>query len=160
MRQKVKIKKVGCPSILSCLEGGDYVSKRAWRINFVKSFSLPYSPPINGHASVTYKEIALSPYQIGYSGLQNQIIYRYMHQRAVRLFMLSAPPMSYSSYAEGLVIRGVIRRGDRKGATFWPTMAHKSWRGGKEGTKSLGFRDLECRRSRTEHSSNSPDMIR
>lgn len=110
MRQKVKIKKVGCLSIFSCLEGSDYVSKRAWRINFVKCVSLSYSPSTNCHASVTYKKIALSPYQIGYSDLQNQIIYRYMHHRAVRLFMLSAPPMSYSSYAEGLVVRGVIRR--------------------------------------------------
>lgn len=72
MRQKVKIQKWGCPFFLSCLEGSDYVSKWAWRINFVKSFSLPYRPtPINGHASVTYKEMALSPYQIGYSGLHN-----------------------------------------------------------------------------------------
>lgn len=95
---------------------------------FREYFSLPYSPPINGHASVTYKKIALSPYQIGYSGLQNEIISRYMHKRAVRVFILSAPPMSYSSYAEGLVIRGVIRRRDSKGATFWPTKAHKRWR--------------------------------
>lgn len=36
-----------------------------------------------------------------------------MHQRAVRLYMLSAPPVSYISYAENLVIRGVIRRCDK-----------------------------------------------
>lgn len=126
--KKWKSKKWGAHLYSHVWKGSDYVSKRAWRINFVKYFSLSYSPPTNGHASVTYKKIALSPYQIGYSGLQNQIIYRYMHHRAVRLFMLSAPPMSHSSYAEGLVVRGVIRRWDRKGATFWPTMAPKSWR--------------------------------
>lgn len=109
---------------------------------FCEKLSLPYRPPpINGHASVTYKKMALSPYQIGYSGPH---IDRYMHQRVVRLFILSAPPLAYSSYAENSLMRSHKAMSQRRGATFWPTMASESWRGGKEGTKLLGFRDSEC----------------